>query len=83
MQFFLEQVLNGINIAYLSQLLAVIPGEGARIVSSTSEAYKKIGATPCVNSVIGARMDRESPQSTLCAAITGLVPEYGGIVAAG
>lgn len=94
-----------IDLSYLSQHLAEIPDEGTRIVSSTNEAYKKIGAvlsfdctpylqqnvpaygevisfsessaTPYVNSVIGARTNRESSQSALCAAITGLVPEYG------
>ncbi|MCY0909610.1 MAG: aconitase X, partial [Sulfobacillus thermotolerans] len=33
--------------------------------------------TPYVNSIYGARTNRESAQSALCAAITGLVPEYG------
>ncbi|NPV69358.1 MAG: DUF521 domain-containing protein [Firmicutes bacterium] len=40
-------------------------------------AFSESSATPYVNSVIGARSNRESSQSALCAAITGLVPEYG------
>ncbi|MCQ4815610.1 aconitase X catalytic domain-containing protein [Cloacibacillus evryensis] len=39
--------------------------------------FSESSATPFVNSVIGARTNRESSQSALCAAITGLVPEYG------
>lgn len=39
--------------------------------------FSESSATPYVNSVIGARTNRESSQSALCAAITGLVPEYG------
>lgn len=94
-----------INLKYLNNHLFKIPKAGVDIVSSTNEAYKKIGATltfnctpylqqntpaygevigfsessatPYVNSVIGARSNRESSQSALCAAITGLVPEYG------
>lgn len=40
-------------------------------------AYSESSATPYVNSVCGARSNREAAQSALCAAITGLVPEYG------
>ena len=40
-------------------------------------AFSESSATPYVNSVIGARTNREGSQSALCAAITGLVPEYG------
>lgn len=40
-------------------------------------AFSESSATPYVNSVIGARSNRESSQSALCAAITGVVPEYG------
>jgi predicted aconitase len=40
-------------------------------------AFSESSATPYVNSVFGARSNRESSQSALCAAITGLVPEYG------
>lgn len=40
-------------------------------------AFSESSATPYVNSVIGARSNRESSQSALCAAVTGVVPEYG------
>lgn len=40
-------------------------------------AYSESSATPYVNSVYGARSNRESAQSALCAAITGVVPYYG------
>ncbi|WZL72520.1 aconitase X catalytic domain-containing protein [Clostridiaceae bacterium 35-E11] len=40
-------------------------------------AFSESSATPFVNSVWGARSNREAAQSALCAAITGLVPEYG------
>ena len=40
-------------------------------------AFSESSATPYVNSVIGARSNRESSQSALCAAITGRVPRYG------
>lgn len=40
-------------------------------------AYSESSATPYVNSVWGARSNREAAQSALCAAITGFVPEYG------
>ena len=40
-------------------------------------AFSESSATPYVNSVCGARTNRESSQTALCAAITGLVPEYG------
>ena len=40
-------------------------------------AFSESSATPYVNSVWGARSNREASQSALCAAITGLVPEYG------
>lgn len=40
-------------------------------------AFSESSATPYVNSVIGARSNRESSQSALCAAVTGKVPEYG------
>jgi cis-L-3-hydroxyproline dehydratase len=48
-----------------------VPGFGEVI------AFSESSATPYVNSVFGARSNRESSQSALCAAITGLVPEYG------
>lgn len=40
-------------------------------------AFSESSATPYVNAVWGARTNRESAQSALCAAITGVVPEYG------
>lgn len=40
-------------------------------------AYSESSATPYVNSVWGARSNREGANSALCAAITGYVPEYG------
>lgn len=40
-------------------------------------AFSESSATPYVNSVLGARTNREASQSALCAAITGLVPHYG------
>jgi hypothetical protein len=40
-------------------------------------AFSESSATPYVNSVWGARSNREAAQSALCAAITGVVPEYG------
>lgn len=40
-------------------------------------AFSESSATPYVNSVIGARTNREGANSALCAAITGIVPEYG------
>ncbi len=40
-------------------------------------AFSESSATPYVNSVYGARSNRESAQSALCAAITGVAPYYG------
>jgi cis-L-3-hydroxyproline dehydratase len=40
-------------------------------------AFSESSATPFVNSVWGARTNRESAQSALCAAVIGKVPEYG------
>jgi predicted aconitase len=40
-------------------------------------AFSESSATPYVNSVFGAKSNRESSQSALCAAITGRVAEYG------
>jgi len=44
-------------------------------------AFSESSATPFINSVWGARSNRESAQSALCAAITGYVPEYGLLLA--
>ncbi len=40
-------------------------------------AFSESSATPYVNSVWGARSNREGANSALCAAITGYVPRYG------
>lgn len=40
-------------------------------------AFSESSATPFINSVYGARTNRESAQSALCAAITGRTPYYG------
>jgi len=40
-------------------------------------AYSESSATPYINSVYGARSNREAAQSALCAAVTGRVPLYG------
>lgn len=40
-------------------------------------AYSESSATPYINSVYGARTNRESAQSALCCAVTGRTPLYG------
>ncbi len=40
-------------------------------------AFSESSATPYVNSVLGARSNREGSNSALCAAVTGVVPNYG------
>lgn len=40
-------------------------------------AYSESSATPFINSVYGARTNREAAQSALCAAVTGVAPLYG------
>jgi predicted aconitase len=40
-------------------------------------AYSESSATPYINSVYGARTNRESAQSALCCAVTGRTPRYG------
>jgi cis-L-3-hydroxyproline dehydratase len=40
-------------------------------------SFSESSATPFVNSVYGARSNRESAQSALCSAITGVTPYYG------
>lgn len=40
-------------------------------------AFSESSATPYVNSVWGAKTNREGANSALCAAVTGFVPEYG------
>jgi hypothetical protein len=44
-------------------------------------AFSESSATPFINSVWGARTNREAAQSALCAAITGRVPLYGLLLA--
>lgn len=48
-----------------------IPRYGERV------AFSETSATIYVNSVLGARTNRESSASALCAAVTGYAPEYG------
>lgn len=48
-----------------------VPGFGE------AAAFSETNATIYVNSVLGARTNRESAASALCAAVTGFVPEYG------
>ena len=43
-------------------------------------AYSESSATPYVNSVYGARSNREAAQSALCAAVTGVTPYYGYLI---
>jgi predicted aconitase len=43
-------------------------------------SFSESSATPYVNSVWGARTNRESAQSALCAAVIGKVPEYGLLI---
>ncbi len=40
-------------------------------------SYSESSCTPYMNSVYGARTNREAAQSALCAAVTGVVPYYG------
>lgn len=40
-------------------------------------AFSESSATPYINSVYGAKTNREAAQSALCAAVTGVVPYYG------
>jgi hypothetical protein len=40
-------------------------------------SYSESSATPYINSVYGARTNRESSQSALCCAVTGRTPLYG------
>ena len=63
----------GANLTYscTPYLFGNIPRYG-EIVS-----FSESSATVYVNSVLGARTNRESSASALCAAITGFVPEYG------
>lgn len=40
-------------------------------------SFSESSCTPFMNSVYGARTNREAAQSALCAAVTGVVPYYG------
>ncbi|MGE5543122.1 MAG: aconitase X, partial [Bacillota bacterium] len=60
-----------LNFSCTPYLLDNIPHFGEVI------AFSESSATPYVNSVWGARTNRESSHSALCAAVTGVVPEYG------
>lgn len=40
-------------------------------------SYSASGGSVYVNSVIGARTNREAAQSAMCSAVTGVTPEYG------
>ncbi len=40
-------------------------------------AFSESSATPFINSVYGARTNREAAQSALCSAVTGVTPYYG------
>lgn len=40
-------------------------------------SFSESSATPFINSVYGARTNREAAQSALCAAVTGVTPYYG------
>ncbi|MEW5783901.1 MAG: aconitase X catalytic domain-containing protein [Bacillota bacterium] len=43
-------------------------------------AFSESSATPYINSVYGARTNREAAQSALCAAVTGRTPYYGYLI---
>ncbi len=59
------------NFSCTPYLFDNIPRQGEII------SFSESSATPYVNSVWGARSNRESAQSALCAAVIGKVPEYG------
>ena len=60
-----------LNYSCTPYLFENIPHFGENI------AFSETSATVYVNSVLGARSNRESAASALCAGITGFVPEYG------
>lgn len=64
-----------LNFSCTPYLFDNIPRQGEII------AFSESSATPYVNSVWGARTNRESAQSALCAAIAGKTPEYGLLLA--
>lgn len=63
----------GANLTYscTPYLFGNIPRYGETV------AFSETSVTVYANSVLGARTNRESSASALCAAITGFVPEYG------
>ena len=66
----------GANMTYscTPYLFGNIPRYGETV------AYSETSVTVYANSVLGARTNRESSASALCAAITGFVPEYGTLL---
>ncbi len=64
-----------LNFSCTPYLLDNIPRQGEVV------AFSESSATPYVNAVYGARSNRESAQSALCAAVAGRVPEYGLLLA--
>jgi hypothetical protein len=63
-----------LNFSCTPYLFDNIPRKGEVI------SFSESSATPYVNSVWGARSNRESAQSALCAAVIGKVPEYGLLI---
>jgi predicted aconitase len=43
-------------------------------------SFSESSATPFINSVYGARTNREAAQSALCSAVTGVTPYYGYLI---
>lgn len=66
----------GANLTYscTPYLFGDIPRYGKTV------AFSETSVTVYANSVLGARTNRESSASALCAAITGFVPEYGALL---
>ena len=66
----------GANMTYscTPYLFGNIPRYGETV------AFSETSVTVYANSVLGARTNRESSASALCAAITGFVPEYGTLL---
>ncbi len=64
------------NFSCTPYLFDNVPRQGEII------SFSESSATPFVNSVWGARTNREAAQNALCAAIVGKVPRYGLLLAA-
>ncbi len=60
-----------LNFSCIPGLEGNVPAFGERV------AFSESSATPYVNSVLGARTNRESSPSALAAAVIGKTPEYG------